>query len=330
MTNVKQHVPIFISSTFTDLNPYRDAVIDTLDKLKVGVNGMELFGARSEKPLETCLEEVSKCQVFIGILAMRYGSIDEKTGKSYTHLEYETASKEKLNILIYLVDEDNARLPPKFVDVSESAKKLRDFKDFLQKEHTVDFFLSPEDLAHKVERDLLRLFTEKGLVIEKEKLQPSVKPEITCELLQKFDLMPKQYAGNEIELIAEFSGPSNSVPQNICNAIRLPLGHSISRPITILQPLDLSNQFNFLNKLYAAYEGCNFIYDAKVDEEFKISAKLAFGQKENINLQSANNQSGIITLHTSNTIKDLETGEVIRDYITRSPIKAIIFVKQIS
>jgi hypothetical protein len=59
--NIKQYIPIFVSSTYADLMPYRKAVWDILDKLKLAVSGMGVFGARSEEPLKTCLDEVTKC-----------------------------------------------------------------------------------------------------------------------------------------------------------------------------------------------------------------------------------------------------------------------------
>ena len=57
---------------------------------------MEFFGARTEKSLEVCLSEVEQSDIYIGILGMKYGSIDEDTGKSYTHLEYKKATELEL------------------------------------------------------------------------------------------------------------------------------------------------------------------------------------------------------------------------------------------
>lgn len=328
--NIKQHVPIFVSSTYTDLVPYRKAVWNTLDKLKVGVSGMEIFGARSAEPLQTCVDEVIKCEVFVGIIGMRYGSVDEKTGKSFVRVEYETALKKNLDILIYLIDEEKAQIPPKLVDVAESASKLQDFKELLRKKHTIETFQSPEDLSSKMERDLLRLFTEKGLVIEEEKLQPSVHPEKTIRLLNKFNLMPDRFDGSEVELIIMFSGNPKAVSESLCKAIGLRFGWSLSRYITVVHPPAVSRQFKFLNELYAEYDGCDFLFDAPNNKEYKVVAKLAFGQEKKVVLQS---KPSLFTVSTrfqdSTTIKDLETGEVFDNYITHYPVKAVIYVKAI-
>ena len=329
--NIKQHVPIFVSSTYTDLEPYRKAVWNSLDKLKVGVSGMEIFGARSAEPLQTCVDEVMKCEVFVGIVGMRYGSVDEKTAKSFVRVEYETALEKNLDILIYLIDEEKAQITPKFVDVGESASKLRDFKELLCKKHTIETFMSPEDLRNKVERDLLRLFTEKGLVIEEEKLHPSVQPEKTIQLLNKFDLMPDRFDGSEVELIIKFSDNPEGVSESLCKAIGLRFGWSLSRSITVVHPPKVSRQFMFLDKLYAEYDGCDFLFDTPDNKEYKVVAKLAFGQEKRVVLQSDSPffKLSLFTEPPSPKIKDLETDEVFDNYITHSPVKAVVYVKAI-
>lgn len=329
--NIKQYVPIFVSSTYTDLEPCRKAVWNTLDKLKVGISGMEIFGARSAEPLQTCVDEVMKCDVFVGIAGMRYGSVDEKTTKSFVRVEYETALEKNLDILIYLIDEEKAQISPKFVDVGKSASKLRDFKDLLRKKHTIETFMSPEDLATKVERDLLRLFIEKGLVIKEEKLRPSVQPEKTVQLLNKFNLMPDRFDGSEVELIIKFSGNPEGVSKSLCKAIGLRFGWALSSSITVVRPPKVWRQFAFLGELYAEYDGCDFLLDASNNNEYKVVAKLTFGQEKRVVLQSDLPffSSSLLDQPRSPKIKDLETNEVFDNYITHSPVKALVYVKVI-
>ena len=68
----------------------------------VVIRGMERFGARKETPLQTCLAEVEQCDIFIGIIACKAGSIDKLTGKSFVQREYEKAFELDKEILIYL------------------------------------------------------------------------------------------------------------------------------------------------------------------------------------------------------------------------------------
>jgi len=157
---VAPKTPIFVSSTFSDLIPYRNAVRDVLSRFLVDIHGMEIFGAQTRKPLDTCLAEVLTSEIFIGILGMRYGSIDEESGKSFVELEYETAKKSGLEIWIFLIDEEKTQIPPIYVDC-EHAEKLRSFKGQLKEKHTCVFFNSVDDLALRVKSNLEKYFANK-------------------------------------------------------------------------------------------------------------------------------------------------------------------------
>ena len=65
---------VFISSTFKDLKDYRRQVWDALKGFYVTVRGMEEFGARTGRALDTCLAEVEDSDVYVGIIAYRLGS----------------------------------------------------------------------------------------------------------------------------------------------------------------------------------------------------------------------------------------------------------------
>jgi hypothetical protein len=152
-------IPIFVSSTYTDLIPYRNVAREILSQFHADIRGMEVFGARTQKPLDTCLEEVSTSEVFIGIIGMRYGSVDKESGKSFVELEYETAKQNHLEILIYIIDEENASIPPINVDC-QNAEKLKDFKKRL-KIHTCCFFNSVNDLSLKIKGDMEKYFAKR-------------------------------------------------------------------------------------------------------------------------------------------------------------------------
>lgn len=149
-------LPVFISSTYEDLKPYRNEAFRVVSSLGFEPHGMEDFGSRSDHPLTTCLKEVSICRVFIGILGMKYGSIDPETGKSYTRLEYEKAIECKQIVLFYFMDEKETLLPPIFVDTDKDALRLRSFKEDIKSKHTISFFHSPENLGVLIKRDLQR------------------------------------------------------------------------------------------------------------------------------------------------------------------------------
>jgi hypothetical protein len=121
---------------------------------------MEIFGAHTRKPLDTCLAEVLTSEVFIGILGMRYGFIDESTRKSFVELEYETAKTSGLEIWIFLIDEERTNIPPIYVDCKD-ADRLKVFKKRLKDEHTCVFYNSVDDLALRVKNNLEKFFANK-------------------------------------------------------------------------------------------------------------------------------------------------------------------------
>ncbi len=143
---------VFISSTYVDLKDYREEVWKLLENYDVNVLGMEKFGARKETPLETCLNEVERADIYIGIIATRFGSLEPESNKSYIQLEYEKALEQKKEILIYLVD-DEAQIKVKAIDF-EQHKKLENFKQLLKEKHTVDFFKTPQDLSNRLKNRL--------------------------------------------------------------------------------------------------------------------------------------------------------------------------------
>lgn len=150
-------ISVFVSSTFSDLGRHRTLVREAIARLEHGSKSMEVFGALPETPKEECLRLVRSANAYLGIFAMRYGSLDPVSGKSLTQLEYEEAQAVRLPSLIYLIDEDAHPVLPKHVETGPSAEKLIQLKAHLRKAHVVSTFSSPDDLAARVTQDLVRL-----------------------------------------------------------------------------------------------------------------------------------------------------------------------------
>lgn len=225
----KQHVPVFVGSTYEDLKDYRSAAREALHQLEAIVRGMEYFGSKPGSPKEECLKVVQSCKAYIGIFAMRYGSIDEETGKSMTQLEYEEAVRLGLPILIYLIAEQNQPILPKHVETGKSAQLLQELKIELKKKYMVSFFTTPEDLAKRISQDLPPILQDIGVMIEsepKEILTADAK-----EILHRFQVRPAKYSGREITVDCSIKGDIESVDSDACEALDLPLGDAIKRPV---------------------------------------------------------------------------------------------------
>ena len=72
---------------------------------------MAYFTARDDEPADYCQARVRDCDVYVGLIGLRYGTpVRDRPDESYTELEFQTATEVGLPRLVFLLDE-NAALP---------------------------------------------------------------------------------------------------------------------------------------------------------------------------------------------------------------------------
>jgi tetratricopeptide (TPR) repeat protein len=78
------------------------------------VADMAYFTAREFKPADYCERLVRGCDVYVGLIGLRYGSpVQDRPEVSYTELEFETATQAGLPRLVFVLDEDAVvAIPP--------------------------------------------------------------------------------------------------------------------------------------------------------------------------------------------------------------------------
>jgi tetratricopeptide (TPR) repeat protein len=151
---------VFVSSTFTDLKDFREAVRNAIRQLGAVDISMEHFGARDERPKEECLRLIKdESDAFVGIYAHWYGHVPVGDEISITEAEYLAAKMSEIPKLIYLVDEEMA-WKPAHIAKGEPEIKLRALKDKLRANHICATFTNRDDLAKNVVADLGRYFSE--------------------------------------------------------------------------------------------------------------------------------------------------------------------------
>lgn len=211
MSNKRNEQPpvafrVFVSSTYVDMQPYREAIRNALNKADCVPYGMERFGAASISPLEKCYEELEKSQIYLCALGMKYGSIDDNTQKSYTELEYEKARELGKPILAFLIDEDKAEFKVKDIDKGELWDKLVSFKENIKnsKEVTCSFFDSVATLEEAVYRSVLGEIKRQGArqIIE----EPEEKYIEGAKLFSRFVKRPERYKNIETILRVRMDG----------------------------------------------------------------------------------------------------------------------------
>jgi len=146
---------IFISSTWLDLQPERQAIEDAINRMSSGkFISMEYFGSRPEGAEQISLVEVDNADIFIGIIGGRYGS-------GITEAEYQRARQRGLPCFIYFKDEKAISAEGRDKEPERSAR-LAAFKESLSKHHIITFpFTMPGDLAICVRDDLYRWFDQR-------------------------------------------------------------------------------------------------------------------------------------------------------------------------
>ncbi|MCK4762735.1 MAG: DUF4062 domain-containing protein [Candidatus Aminicenantes bacterium] len=142
---------VYISSTYVDLKIEREKSTLAVQRLGHHAVCMENYVAENGTPMDKCLKDVRSCDAYVGIFAWRYGHIPDGYNKSFTHLEYETAKKEGIPCLIFLVDVDKeARWRVEHVAKGEERKKIDQLRIDLTKDNLVSFFKNADELCGMV------------------------------------------------------------------------------------------------------------------------------------------------------------------------------------
>lgn len=148
---------VFISSTSRDLTEYREAVDRAIRRLELRPINMDDFGSQPGGASGVSLREVAKADMFVGIVARRYGYVPHESASSITEQEYDEAVRRKVPRLMYLLD-PAYQWPEEHIEPGDVAqKKLTAFRLKIESTDVRSFFTSPEDLSAKVTADLVRL-----------------------------------------------------------------------------------------------------------------------------------------------------------------------------
>ncbi len=154
---------VFVSSTFLDLKEDRQAAVQAILSAGHIPAGMELFAAGSESQLQTIYRWIDDCDVYMLLLGGRYGTVESRSGLSYTELEFNYALKAKKPHFSLVLTERALEARIKLHDSSiletENGEKYRDFKTrvggFTLKnfEDSKDIEIATRDSLKEIERN---------------------------------------------------------------------------------------------------------------------------------------------------------------------------------
>lgn len=174
---------IYLSSTFQDLRPHRTAVAAVLRRMGHQVIGMEEYVAEGTRPLARCLEDVRRCDAFVGVIGWRYGYVpdaaaaegaalpgDTRVGEtSVTEFEYRQAVDAHKAPLMFLLD-PQADWPANLFDAISGdglqGQRITRLRTDISRDHLVGLFRTPDELASLVSAAIYRREIDRQMSLE--------------------------------------------------------------------------------------------------------------------------------------------------------------------
>jgi len=135
MTHIRR---VFISHTseftkYPEKRSFVDAAIAAVNRAGSAPCDMGYFTARDEKPAAYCKKCVQACDVYVGVIGVRYGSpVRDRPDVSYTELEFEAATEvPNLKRFIFLLDPE-ASFPLKLFTDMKHGDRQEQFRQRLK------------------------------------------------------------------------------------------------------------------------------------------------------------------------------------------------------
>lgn len=151
---------VFISSTFNDLKTERQAAVESILKAGHIPAGMELFTAGDKSQWEIIQRWINEADIYMLILGGRYGTVEKKSGLSYTELEYNYAvSLKKPHFAVVIKDEaleEKVRSSGTDMIEMENPAKLKKFKKMALSKMS-SFYSDPRDIKLAVMESVAQL-----------------------------------------------------------------------------------------------------------------------------------------------------------------------------
>jgi tetratricopeptide (TPR) repeat protein len=125
---------VFISHTsdmarFPAGRSFVRAALDAVGRAGLAPVDMRYFSAREDRPADYCRQRVTECEVYVGVVGFRYGSLVPGERVSYTELEFDAAGLAGLPRLVFLLAGPDG-LPRSLADPDQRA--VQEFRQRLR------------------------------------------------------------------------------------------------------------------------------------------------------------------------------------------------------
>lgn len=216
---------VFISSTYKDLIEERQAAVEAVLKADHIPAGMELFKAGDESQLTVIKNWIDQSDIYMLIVGGRYGSIEPKSGLSYTHLEFKMAIESGIPMFVIILKEEMSSRKIlstdnllKNVDVFETKPKIKklhkEFVDAVAGDNRVVSFVDNIDHLRA------EIFVSLNNVIKTKNLTGWVRADDSQLISENLELKKRNEALNEE--INFLKSKSTNVYSSVTEAVMLP------------------------------------------------------------------------------------------------------------
>lgn len=155
-----QRKVVMISSTARDLPKHREQVRLACERFGFEPREMmENLPAENRNAIETSLRMVEAADVYLGILAYRYGTVPTDSDISITEMEFNRALELHKPMLVFFIHKEH-QVFGEDVETGLGADKLKALKDRIGEARVAAFFKSPEDIRAHADEALYKLAKE--------------------------------------------------------------------------------------------------------------------------------------------------------------------------
>ena len=158
---------IYLSSTYEDLKDHRSVVYEALRKAGHQVIAMEDYVATDQRPVDKCLKDVERSDIYIGLFAFRYGyrpprEHNNPHGLSITELEYRCADTNKKPCLTFVVQDTTpwSRVLDDAHTGEDRGERIKVLRQHLLTEKLASQFASPHELSTLVLAAVIKYLDE--------------------------------------------------------------------------------------------------------------------------------------------------------------------------
>jgi hypothetical protein len=117
---MSDRLSVFISSTGQDLAEYRQSAIDVCNELGLIPIAMEFFEAMGLGATAGSKAKLDDADVYVGIVAWRYGYVERGFTQSVTELEFDYAGQRNIDRLCFILNPEHS-WPVRAVDAERAA-----------------------------------------------------------------------------------------------------------------------------------------------------------------------------------------------------------------